>query len=75
MTLLKGNTELSRDPRPITSVWFDSGHGWSVGERCTKIEAYDENGEMANVPWLAVHNPDGTIVARIPARMVTVLYV
>lgn len=77
MNLLKGNTELSRDPRPITGVWFEGENagGWRVGERCTKIEAYDENGEMASVPWIAVHNPDGTIIARIPARMVTVMYV
>ena len=77
MKLPKGNTELSRDPRPITGVWFhdQENSGWAVGPRVTKIEAYDENGQMANVPWIAVFNPDDTIIARIPADKVTVMYV
>ena len=48
MDLPKGNTELSRDTREITGVWFENGEGWQIGPRCTKIEAYDENGQMIN---------------------------
>jgi len=77
MHLPKGNTELSRDPRPITGVFYGDGDdsGWRVGPRVTKIEAYDECGSMSHVPWIAIFNPDDTIIARIPADKVVVMYV
>lgn len=77
MELPKGNTVLSSDPRPITGVWYNDAEdgGWKVGPRVTKIEAYDECGSMSHVPWIAVFNPDDTIIARIPADKVTVVYV
>lgn len=76
MTLPKGNTELSRDTRPIAAVWFERGEGgWRVDDNgCAKIEAYDENGSMANVPWVAIYNHDGVIVSRIPAGMLSIVY-
>ncbi len=68
---------LTRDERPIRGVYEFGGDdetGWTVGRAgVTKIEAYDENGEMAMVPWLAVYI-DNHICVRIPARRVTVQY-
>jgi hypothetical protein len=73
--MTKGHTELSRDARPIWSVfWPVEGAGFTVGQgKCTRIEAYDENGELAHVPWVAVFFGD-EIVARIPANQVAVHY-
>lgn len=79
----RGLTVLTQDPRPIEAVHFSEGgsfvvgtkvyHG-AVGEyRITEIFGYDENGEMAAVPWVAVC-AGGTVIARIPARMVSIAY-
>lgn len=73
--LPKGNTELSKDPRPIRQInvagdmqaWFVS-HPPGI-----RIEAYDENGSMAAVPWIAVFRGDD-IIARIPAQQVSIHY-
>lgn len=76
MELPKGNTVLTRDSRPITIVvWPDEQESmWKVGQGgCTRIEAYDENGSMAAVPWIAVFKGD-EIVARFSAGQVTVGY-
>ena len=76
----KGHTQLSQDERPINSVWWPhEGAGYQVGnpingtDTVTKIEAYDESGLMAHIPWIAVFGNDG-IVVRIPADQVSVHY-
>ncbi len=72
----KGHTTLSSDSRPIRRVFFVNGsNGYEVdGIGVTKIEAYDEHGEQAFVPWVAVFCGDDIII-RIPARAVSVHYV
>lgn len=67
------------DPRPIEAVWFDGENtgGYntkSVIYGCSKIVAYRENGQMDHVPFFAVYDSKGNIIARIPAHMVTVIY-
>jgi hypothetical protein len=74
--IMKGNTVLSSDERPIKGIYFPAeGHaGWTVGHAgCTRIVAYDENGSMAHVPWLAVFVGD-QISTRVPAEQVSVHY-
>lgn len=75
MHLPKGNTQLSQDDRTITAVWWvaESG-GIRVGEAgVTSIEAYDESGHMACIPWIAVY--EGThLRMRIPADAVSIQY-
>lgn len=76
MDFPKGHTALSLEPAPITSITFllDSGRTWTVGEDgITAIEAYDENGQMSHVPWIAVVRAD-QIVMRTPAEAVCVSY-
>lgn len=76
MTLPKGHTELSTDPRPIQAIYWpaegDPGHRVGQGQ-CTRIEAYDECGSMSHVPWIAVFFGE-VIAARVPADQVTVVY-
>lgn len=78
MKLPKGRTVLSQDPRPITSVvWVRSSEGecYRVGHNdITRIEAYDESGHMANIPWIAVFKGDD-IVLRTAAEHVDISYV
>ena len=57
--------KIEADPRPIQSVTMP-GEGslgwWAVGrENITKIELYFENGQMAEVPWLAIY--EGNAIA------------
>ena len=69
----RGHTEMSKDSRPIYSAIGDNGR-YIVGSLgVTKIEAYDENGEMAYVPWLAVFQGD-ELAYRVPARCMSVCY-
>lgn len=61
------------DKRPIDYI-----HGynilWQVRKRkVTKIVVYRENGQGAEVPYLAVYKGD-FIIARVPANMVEVVY-
>lgn len=69
------------DPRPIKAIWFpgEDGGGYSIDPRfddsTSKIVAYGENGQMAPVPFYAVFDQAGQIKARVPAQMVTVVYV
>lgn len=68
-----GNTSLSRDERTIQSAIGERGR-FILGELgVTKIIAYDENGEMAHVPWLAIFKGE-TIAARCSARDMTISY-
>ncbi len=76
MELWKGGTMLSKDERPIMSVWFfgENTGGFTVGDsNVTKIEAYDDNGSMSHVPWIAVFKGDHLAV-RIPANQVSIHY-
>lgn len=69
-------SKLSEDRRPIESIWYDDeehGNFWVGRLGVTRIEPYDEYGEMAPVPWLAVYKGD-FLMARVPARKVTVVY-
>ena len=74
--LPKGNTVLSQDERPIAAVFYpqESDPGFTVGSNgCTKIMAYDENGRMDCIPWVAIFVGD-EIKWRIPADQVSVRY-
>ena len=68
------------DPRPVKSIWFEgeNGGGYSVVPNLdgstSKIVAYAENGQMAPIPFYAVFDQNGMIKARVPAQMVTVVY-
>lgn len=67
------------DPRPIHAIWYD---GLDAGGYCTKtlgcdvskIVAYAEHGQGDFVPYYAVYGADGSIRARVPGHMVTVVY-
>jgi len=65
---------IMQDKRPIYAIYFESrDEGYMVGVRCDRITPYQENGEMAEVTWLAVER-DGEVVARVPSRLVSVHY-
>lgn len=71
--LHRGHTELSKDDRPITSAIGERGN-FGVGELgVTKIVAYDEYGDQAFIPWLAIFKGD-SIAIRCPARDMTISY-
>lgn len=74
--LPKGNTVLSKDDsRAILAIHMpgDPQAWFRVGRGCTRIEAYDENGDMASIPWLAVFDGD-EIIFRTAAAHVGVAY-
>ena len=55
------------DARPIQPLTIagEGGAWWAVGrDGITKIEVYLENGQMAQVPWLAVYRGD-SIATRV----------
>lgn len=68
-------TELTKDQRPILSVWHCGVVEWlyEVGDNCDSIEPYAESGHMSMVPWIAVYK-DGQIIARIAADNVSIHY-
>lgn len=72
---------IEMDQRPIQSIWYpgENAGGYSVDPRfdgsTSNIVAYGENGQCAPVPFFAVYDLAGNIKARIPAQMVTVVYV
>lgn len=70
----KISTELVEDDRSIQAIYPARGGGYEVGEDgVTKIEAYNENGERAPVPWVAVYKGD-EIVVRSHAAKWTIHY-
>lgn len=74
--LPSGGTVLSRDKRPIQSIFWpvEGAEGFTVGSNgIEKIVAYDEQGDQSFVPWLAVF-VDGQVLARVPAAHVSVHY-
>lgn len=71
-----GHTPLSQEARTILSIrHVESGaYHYTVGrDGVEKIVAYDENGDMAHVPWLAVLNREG-VWLRMPASGMAVFY-
>jgi len=63
------------DDTPINCIHFDEAR-WSVylhKDGITKIEAYGEAGEMAEVPWVAVWRGN-EILYRFPARICRIEY-
>ncbi len=73
--LPRGGTVLSRDERPIQAIFYNgSEEGWTADRSGgTEIVAYDENGQGAPVPWIAILK-NGRIQNRIPAHLVEVYY-
>lgn len=71
------NSIISKDLRPIEIVWELSGESpglWQVGfGGVTEIIVYDDNGEMAMIPWVAIYRGH-EIITRIPARCVGIKY-
>lgn len=62
------------EDREISEVHYPRSGGFVVGEEdITKIEAYEENGQMAPVPWIAVYRK-GELYRRIPAQRLTICY-
>jgi len=64
------------DTRKISAIHFDDveGSSFTVGTfGITAIVAYRENGEMDNVPWLAIYKGDD-IYQRLPANRVRIVY-
>ena len=56
-------------------VELEGEPGWRVGSSgVTAIVAYDEYGEFAMLPWVAVYRGD-EIIVRVPAQQVSVHYV
>jgi len=57
--------DIVQDKREIESVWVvtnnEEGY-WKVGSSgITKIEIYEESGQMAPVPWCAVYKGDDIV--------------
>jgi len=63
------------DERPITSVFCGpSGNNFTVGtENITAIIAYNECGEYAHVPWVAIYRGE-EIAYRYPAHQLAIGY-
>lgn len=70
-------TEITRDRREILAVWSafnDDVNFHTVGTLgVTKIDAYDENGEMSHIPFIAVYKGD-FLAYRIPANSLSIRY-
>lgn len=68
------------DPRPILSIWYEGEGmgGYSIvpnlDKSTGKIVAYREHGVSDFTPYFAVYDHSGSIKARVPAHMVTVIY-
>jgi hypothetical protein len=74
--MITGNTELSSTDKVIRALRGMSGDklDFEVGQRgVTKIVAYDENGQMSHVPWLAIYVGE-KIWLRMPAVGIAVYY-
>ncbi len=67
------------DERPILRAWSECGQvGASVGQPrnapVTKIEPYEENGQMAAVTWLRVWKGDAIVARLNAAKMAEIVY-
>ena len=70
-----GKTVLSEDQyRAIQEIHLANGIRYSTGAGCRRIVAYDEKGQHAYIPMLAVIDYHEEIVIRVPAYRVTVHY-
>ncbi len=69
--------KLVDDPRPIASVHGPSGRfssqSQSVAGPETRIEIYEESGQAASVPWIAIFEDD-VLVHRIDAAGYRITY-
>lgn len=70
--------DLNADKRPIIQITElstgEEAFSWKVGVRgVTEIIPYYENGHMAALPWLAVHQGEH-VCARVPAQAFAILY-
>lgn len=63
---------VTTDKRPITAVYLPDPFSWVAADDIT-IEAYDENGEMAPVPWIRVKQ-SGQVIARFHASKAVIRY-
>lgn len=67
---------ITEDERPIVGLCNHQNHtdvAWVGTDGITEIVAYEENGEMAPVPWFAIKVGD-EIVARCAAAGLSVIY-
>lgn len=68
------------DQRAIAAIWYDGegAGGYSIDpchdKSTSKIAAYREHGLSDFTPYFAVYDHQGSIKARVPAYMVTVIY-
>jgi len=63
------------DERVIRSITFQSGETFDTQtDSAHKIVAYPECGEFCYIPWFAVKEYSGEVIARVPAHHVTVVY-
>jgi len=63
------------DPREIETICFGRYGYLKVGEKdVSKIEPYEENGQMAKITWLAVYNTDGELQLRMNSADVIIEY-
>lgn len=68
---------LTSEPRPIRSIQFPAPNDfrWEAGKHGVKsVTAYDENGEMAGVPWFAIEFDDGRLMRCNAASVESVWY-
>lgn len=63
------------DQRPILAVRFSDGREYDSHFNCHKIVAYREVGENSYVPFYAIYDYSGKIIARVPGLHVEVRYV
>ena len=72
----KNMTRLIEDKRPIQSVSCDiSKYTWRIGkDAVTKIEVYEETGQMSYVPWIAIWK-NNEVVLRMDAQGKSVGYI
>jgi hypothetical protein len=62
---------ITNDPRVIQHIYPHEGWGYKVGrDGITRIEAYDEHGNGAFVPWFAVYKGD-EMVMRVNAAYIS----
>ena len=66
---------MADDRRPIISAWTvpasPDGEYWEVGRHITHIGVYEEPGQGAMVPWIAIWY-DGEVWIRLPASAVAI---
>lgn len=66
---------ITEDERPITTAFVNcAGEGYVLGRGgVTRIAAYNECGEYAYIPWVAIYRGE-EIAMRFPAHQLTLGY-